>query len=338
MQKRELRGLRLYLFSVTLLPQLGMAAVLASVAFFAYTSVRYNHFLLMLPGVVAFLAMLFLFLCAAVTYHAYTPRLWSNQVGALPNLEGRREIELQYRYGRKNTLTGARRVYVSQRERENGAPFLFLVAEGVLLCLIGGVRFLIEALLLSHSREREAAWVECRETMREKINAQGIKQFFRVPCVCLMALVACWLAFLPTLIHCRYFYSPNRLSFSISAYQEEESGTYRNSILTLQMQNKGKAVKRVAGVLSVEDGEGKLLYEKSLVFRADTMQPGAQVLERGASMTGTFYCYNLPASTAEFEPPSQERVFRFSVREIWYEGDKFIEFPSAKKVVIRPMG
>ena len=260
-----------YIFLQTIFMQLIVVALFGLVGCLAYLGLaKYNSILLPLLGVVAFIVMEFALICISIFLKSYGVSCFSKSKGqfngSIPTNGTTTRIE--YSYGPKNIVTGRRSIIVRKREESGGGCLLFLGLSAIVIGATGVIKFIIEALRVLCSDERQMAWEESREYLIEKMNEEGKASFFQVPIICgvltLLLIIIC----VPVSLATAYRYSPDRIQI-VFCEKENRLDRYGNASIYYEgtITNKGSAkVEQVEGILHLKSKDGDSLLSKELVI------------------------------------------------------------------------
>lgn len=336
-----------YVFLLTVVPQLVVWAALGSVCYFAYCFTTYNSSIHGIFGAGAFVAMLFAFLCVAIFSKCYGLSLFAKtrKDFNVNQYRGEPIEKIEYRFGRKNTFTGKRSIYVHKREEPTGGPLLVTALMSIVIGLTGIFKFVIEAVRVCLSDDRRAEWEGCREYLIEKRDAEGAKQFFKTPAIVAIVFLLVWAICLPSALAMKNKYSPEYISFEITEKRNSENNsTSINILYDGEIINTGKAkIKQIEGHIYFRDRDGNLLYEDDRIVinvPFSIPSPPDDYLEKDER-----WGISLSVLTASGNAGGQEIwdsnlgdvEISMDVTEIWYKGDKFIEFPDEEIIIIKPI-
>lgn len=336
-----------YVFLLTVVPQLVVWAALGSVLYFAYYFAMYNSSIHGIFGAGAFVAMLFAFLCVAIFCKSYGLSLFAKtrRDFDVNQYHGEPIEKIEYRFGRKNTFTGERSVYVHKREEPTGGPLLVTALMSIVIGLTGIFKFIIEGIRVCLSDDRQAEWEGCREYLIEKRDAEGTKKFFKTPIIVGLAFLLVWAICLPSAMIIKGKYSPEHISFEITEKRNSENNSMRVHVLyDGEVINTGKAkIKQIEGHIYFRDRDGNLLFEDDRVVinvPFSVPSPDDDYLEKNERWEVSF-----SVLTAQGDEGGQkiwdsdfgDVEISMDVTEISYKGDKFIEFPDEDIIIIKPI-
>ena len=334
----------LYIFLLTVLPQILVLAVVASVACWAYWASKYNSFLIWLPGIVGFITMLFTFVCVSVLVHAYGLSIFAKTRKEF-NSENYRSApvtKIEYTVGRKDTFTGNRPVYVRTKQVSSGGPLLIMGCQALLVGMTGILKFFIETIRVRLSDNRQAEWEACREYMKQKMSGQSRISFFQLPILCGMSIAVIWLAFCPIMMYTRTVYDPQHIEFNITEkYNSEFNNTRINIVFSGEITNRGsKKIQQMEGTLYFKDRRGDVLFEGNVVLNVpfSIPSPPDDYLEKNESWEIGLDIRTDPSHSGArklWECSLEDIEISMEIREIWYKGNKFIEFSDPKTVTVK---
>lgn len=337
----------LYIFLLTVLPQFAVIAVVASVACWAYWANKYNSFLIWLPGIIGFITMLFTFVCVSVLVHAYGLSIFAKTRKEFnsENYKGAPVTKIEYTVGRKDSFTGNRPVYVRTKQVSSGGPLLIMGGQALLVGMTGILKFLIETIRVCLSDNRQAEWEACREYMEQKMSGKSRVSFFQLPILCGMSIAVIWIAFCPIMMYTHAAYDPQHIEFNITEKYNSEFNNIRINILfNGEITNKGnKKIEQLEGTLYFKNRRGDVLYEGKTVINApfSTRYPSDDYLEKNESWEICLDIRTDPSHSGarELWDCSLEDIeISMEIREIWYKGNKFIEFSVPQSVTIKASG
>ncbi len=231
-EKSKLETL-LYVFLLTAVPQFVVLSLLGSVAYFAYWFGAHNSTVHAFVGVVAFIAILFGFLCVALFTKNYglslfSPTRWDFDVN---QYHGEPIKKIDYSYGPKNLFTGKRSIYVREREVPSGGHLLVTALMSIIIGITGIFKFIIEGVRIYHSDDRQAEWEGCRKYLTDKMDEEGKLHFFKLPIVIAGVFIVSWVISLPTGAAFTEKYNPKHIEFEITKKYNSENNNMRVHIL-----------------------------------------------------------------------------------------------------------
>ena len=337
----------MYIFCLTIVPQFSVIAVVASVACWAYWANKYNDFLIWLPGIIGFIAMLFTFVCVSVLVHAYGLSIFAKTRKEFnsENYKGTPVTKIEYTVGRKDTLTGNRPIYVRTKQVSSGGPLLIMGGQALLVGITGFLKFIIETIRVCLSDNRQAEWEACREYMKQKMSGKSKVSFFQLPIICGMIIALIWVSMLPIMIYMRNSYDPRNIEFNITEKDNSEFNNIRINILfNGEITNKGnKKIEQLEGTLYFKNRRGDVLYEGKTVINApfSTRYPSDDYLEKNESWEICLDIRTDPSHSGAWELwdcDLEDIEISMEISEIRYKGSKFIEFSVPQSVTVKTPG
>ncbi len=275
MEKRSVKRTIIYMLCVTVLPQALLLSFIASVLVFAYNFNVWNSGYIGILGAVGFLAMLFFAITCAVIYDSYAVPIYAKTHGCFTQPDAANSVEkYEYRWGRKDTFTGKRPLYIRRRSEPVGAGIVFILAlKGFIVSVFGTLHFAVEALRVVNSEERQAAWDDARSYYESKLSETGKKRFYQVPALCLATICALWVLISPLLIYNNAVYDKGNIKFE---FTEKENYRYNSNGLAEiylfgEIKNDGsKEIESLEVKITCYDSGGELLLSQTLSFSVGT--------------------------------------------------------------------
>ena len=284
-----------YIFLQTIFMQLIVVTLFGLVGCLAYLGLaKYNSIVLPLLGVVAFIVMEFAFICISIFVKSYGVSCFSKSKGQFNGsiTNNGTTTRIEYSYGPKNIITGRRSIIVRKREESGGGCLLLLGFPAIVIGITGIIKFIIEALRVLCSDERQMAWEESREYLIEKMKEDGKAAFFQIPIICggltLLLIIIC----VPVSLATAHRYSPDRIQIAFCE-KENRLDRYGNASIYYEgtITNKGSAkVEQVEGILHLKSNDGATLLSKKLVINVPftTPSPPDNHLEKNESWDFAF--------------------------------------------------
>ncbi len=336
-EKSKLETL-LYVFLLTAVPQLVVLALFGSVFYFAYWFGVYNSTAHALVGAVAFIAMLFGFLCVAIFTKNYGLSLFAatRKDFDVNQYHGEPIKKIDYSYGSKNLFTGKRSIYVREREVPSGGPLLVTALMSILIGFTGIFKFIIEGVRVYLSDERQAEWEGCRKYLIDEINVHGKKKFFKIPVMVALVFIISWAICLPTGVIIKEKYNPKHIKFEITEKYNSENNNIRVHTLfygTVTNNADGK-IKQIEGCVYFKDRNGIVLFEdEKIVINVpfSTTSDWDDYLEKGEMWEVEIPVLSSPNDSGAqiiWNSDINDIEIIMEVSEIHYKGDKFLDFPN----------
>ena len=138
----------------------------------------------------------------------------------------------EYRTGRRNTFTGKRPIYVIEKEEASGGPLLVTAIISIIIGFTGIFKFILEAVRVMLSDQRQAEWEGCREFLIEKINEEGKIKFFNVPIIVLGVFLISWVICIGASTVDKIIYDPGNINIEIN---EKINRAYGKQITSKQV-------------------------------------------------------------------------------------------------------
>ncbi|MBQ9162256.1 MAG: hypothetical protein IJX74_03165 [Clostridia bacterium] len=336
-----------YIFLHTVVMQLLVIAIFAFVAYIAYFGVaKYNDGILSIVGVLAFLAMMFSYLCISILKKSYGVSVFAKTRGTFNGTAFKSDPikTVEYSVGRRDSFTGRRKIYVREREEKGGGcAIVFLGIPAIVTGVTGIFKFVLESVRVLLSDDRQEAWEESREYYFEKMEAEGKRSFFKVPIICAVVLVIAMVISFPVVAIYEYKYSTDRIDFSIMS-KENVTDQYGREFVVFggKLKNTGDAeIEMIEGYMVFLDESGEELYRGKLKFKAlfSTSADYDEFLSKDEEWET-----EVSLSVAESDIIDQMKYMDlsdikivFEITEIHYAGDMFIDFPNTP-VTVKPLG
>lgn len=337
----------LYVLLLTVVPQIILLLLLIACLYLAYWFSRYGSFLYVVLGAVGVIAYLFACLSAAIFTKCYglsifAPTRKDFDVNAY---SGEPIKKIDYYAGRKNTFTVKRSIYVREREVPAGGPLIASAIMAVVIMATGVFKFIIEAVRVCLSDDRQSEWESCRQYLIDKRDESGAVQFFQTPIIVgivfAVILVICFISAPFTASR----YNPEHIGFNITEKENSEYNNRRIHVLFYgEIVNNGSArVEQVEASVYFKDADGNLLYqEDEIVINVPLSIPSQpdDYLSKGESWNIALSVMTDPSDEGGhtvWESSIDDIEISMDITSIWYDGDKFIDFPEEDIVVIKPI-
>ena len=322
-----------YVFLHTVLMQLILIFTLSFVGFLAYFGLnKYNSVILSILGIVAFLVMIFIFVCVSVFTKSYGVSVFARTRrefnGSAPNMGTTKRID--YYYGRANVFTGRRPIFVRETEEKTGCNAILFLPAFLVLCT-GILKFVIESIRVLLSESRQAAWEESREFMREKIEHE--ENFFSFPKICAISLAVIMIVSIPVSVAVFKQYDTSYISFEITEKQNAERNNQRVNIIfygTVE-KNGGKDIRAIEGNVYFKNRDGEALFELKTHIDVPFSTPSQpnDYLENNENWDIAFdlrFSADDQQALRLWNMELEDIEIVMEVTEIDYKGDSFVEF------------
>ncbi len=335
-----------YVFLLTVVPQLAVWAMFLAVCYIAYWFGMYNSTIHAFIGIGAFIAMLFGFLCVAIFTKNYGLSLFAptRKDFDVNNFHGAPVERIDYYVGRKNTFTGRRAVYVHKREVPTGGPLLITALMSIVIALTGIFKFIIEAVRVCLSDNRQGEWEGCRLYLVEARDDEGAWTFFRTPAIVGIVFVIAMAISIPAGAVIKNKFNPENLSFNISERVNSENNSTRVHVLFYgeMTNNGGGKLVQVEGSVYVRDREGNLLYRNDHVVFNQPLHSYDDSLSRGESWEidiSVLAAAGDSGAVTVWNTDVDDLEIVMEISEMHYEKDRFIDFPEDDDyVTVKPLG
>ncbi len=332
----SLKDIIIYIFCLTILPQIIVIATFASVCFFAYWGVSvYNDAIMSLVGAGGFIVMMFIFLCVSILLSEYGNSLFSAL--SVVNVKDTTTVKEVYLVqGRANTFTGKRPIEIREREKKRGGgAFILATINCLIIALIGTIQFVVELILIFKTKNRLSTWASSREYFLEKMEDEGgAKEFFKTPIICAKLLLVVWAIILPVFIINQIKYNPKRLDFEVSGKETSQYNSTLTSNFDLEVKNNGRAkIVLIEGIFHFKNREGKELYSGKLNIRES-----GDYLEKNESWNlyiSVFGQQNDENIRELYITPIEDIEITFVPTKINYKGSKNIYFDNEKPILVK---
>ena len=322
-----------YIFLHTVAMQLILMLTVSFVGFLSYFGLnKYNSTILTILGIVAFLVMIFIFVCVSVFTKSYGVSVFAKTrrefIGSAPDTGTAKRLD--YYYSRRNSFTGRRSIIFREREEKTGCNAILFLPALLVLCT-GILKFALESARVLMSESRQTAWEESRAFMRERMEQE--ENFFAFPKICAISLVVIMIVSIPVSAVVFKQYDPSYIAFEITEKQNAESNGQRANIIFYGTVEKsgGKDIRAIEGIVYFKNRSGDILFEQKnhISVPFSTTSRENDYLEYSEKWDITF---DLRLDTDDqralqlcsYELKDIEIVME--VTEIEYKGDRFVEF------------
>lgn len=338
-----------YIFLHTVVLQLIVISIFSFVAFLAYFGLtKYNSSVLALVGVIAFIDMMFVFVCVSVFKKSYGVSLFAQTRREFDGTAYKGETikRIDYSLGRKNVFTGERSIYVREREVKPGGAIIALGIPAIVSGFTGIFKFIIESIRVVCSEDRQAAWEEGRAYLDEKINKEGKRSFFKVPRICCFVLALSMVISLPVVGFNGYRFNPDRVNFCITQ-KENYTDKYGRAqiIFSASLENTGSAsIRHIQGYLIFRDQNEQELYREKVTVKSPGLVTSGEddYLDQGEQWELELYPSLSPeALSVLWNTELSDIEILMEVTEIRYAGHMFsddtsIDFPNTP-LILKPL-
>ena len=329
--------------------QLIVITVFCSVGALAYFGLaKYNSALLPLLGIVAFIAMMFIFMCVSIFMKGYGVSFFSRTRKAFDAsaYTYKPTTEIQYVVGRKNTFTGKRNIYVREREVKSGGVLLVLGIPAIIVGIFGIIKFIFEALRVICSDARAQAWEESRAFLTEKIEEDGVIPFFQTPIISVAIFLIVMVISIPVTIATAHRYHPSHVEFQIT--EKENAQNYNNLTQILfhgTVENNGRAkIEQIEGIVYFKDKNKNILQSRKVAIHVPFSTPSApdNYLEKDESWDFTLDLRihhdedNFDVAQELWNMDLEEIEITMDVTGIRYRTNGIVEF-SNRTVMVKPV-
>ncbi len=330
------------IFLLTIGVQIIVGGSIASVAYWGY-KLEHLSIISMLLAIAGSIALLFLYLCAAVMIDNYMPSvfgLFGSFKGGFTGGEGGTEVFI--RKGRTSTLTGETQYHVETRKAPGGGVFIIAAIKALFFCAFAPIRFVVESIVVLLSNDRQYAWDNSFDSFKGAMNWEDMK----VPAISLSVILVSWLVIAPNLFIVNDKYNADDIEITLNGISDMEYDYSRGIEFTvdLSIRNNAKApIEHISTYIYLKNKNGDIVYKGSGTLKAVFCDPDYDFFdEEGKYLVGDkeWICgWKISIDADEWDitefidaDPSGLNLY-YDLREVRYEEDRFTDYEAEEKAV-----
>lgn len=325
----------MYIFGVTVAPQIVSIGAFLVVLATALAWETYGTFWLMLLGLAAITAYQFLLIGLSLLIKSYGMSVFSSERKDYVQYSASAPIKKTHYYIHKNNGGYT----VAKREVTQSGCLLSLGLTAIINSATGIFKFIIESLRVCLFKERQASWDNCKQYFCRVKGAESLFQFMKMPAICVCIILVALGCLIPGKIILDKKHDINNLHFEITEKYNSEFSKFRvQTVFYGKLTNVGDGkVSSVKGVVVFKNRDGNILFSSKQKISAPFELRYDNLLKKNDTWNIALRAIGEPSDMGAIEVWDTElsdMEIYFDISEVWYENKVHKEYPDEEMILI----
>ena len=330
-----------YVFLLTAVPQFLIIAMFSTIAYFGHMFNVTNIAGVFLLASALFVAMLFGFVCVSIFTQNYGLSIFSISRNHF-NPGDYQSTITEVSFIERKTFFGQSNIEVRTHEKPGGAPIIISALLAIVIALTGIIKFVIEAVRVILSDERQGAWEGCREALADDIETDGVFEFFKVPIIVGASFIVAWIIFFLIIVGSKIKHNPDKIDFEIIEQTEFENEYHHYYAFDIQVKNRGKGkITNIGLNICFMDKDGNLLYEETKYIDTMNLDKNKYFIAKNEHSVFEFKLYEWDNDSEGkryiFEQGLDNVEISIDLIKVEYKDEIILDLPEEEMIILKPI-